>query len=488
MRRTQRNAAVSGAVALVAVVVGVVIFVLRRREEKEAIGKPLLRRLQPKNLVDSEALRPMPTHAWPCRASDVQGTGAVNRTALQNLTKPAWTFYIDTLIFTTPVMDELGNLYFAPMNGMIYSLNPNGETRWKHKLLGTQPPTPALVGDLLLLSDSLGYGYGLNLNTGKVRWVREIANQTGTDSWAVMADGGLAIFALSDDDETNTSQLIALEADSGEERWTFSLNTSLHNVAPAFTEGGSSLVFADSDAGLYKLAADSGRLLWSVPGYTWPVPEGPAKVYRSLAGGVQVFGGLVYSTGNPTFAAGVARAHRVDTGELVWQSKRFKEHVSNSGVVGAIGGVPTLICGYGFTPPLHLTLPTARKPFISTLVALHAETGELLWTFKSPKWDKDVAAGQRFLEMGVPNIPNSWSAATITGDGTVYVTWMGGVLYAIDGRSGRLVSSYNTGEGGQSQPVVGHSGELVVACGCHVMLFRPCGAACADSGRLWLSW
>uniref|UniRef100_A0A7S1WMS2 Pyrrolo-quinoline quinone repeat domain-containing protein n=1 Tax=Alexandrium catenella TaxID=2925 RepID=A0A7S1WMS2_ALECA len=429
-----------------------------------------------------------PAHAWPCRAGNSQGTGSVNGTAMRNLTKPAWTFYIDTLLFTTPVLDDRGNLYFAPMNGMIYSLDPNGELRWKHKLLGTQPPTPALVDDLLVLADSLGYGYGLNLKTGKVRWVREVAKQTGTDSWAVIADHGLALFALSEDDETNTSQLIAVEASSGEERWTFALNTTLHNVAPAFADGGSAVVFVDSNAGVYKLAADTGRLLWSVPGYSWSVPEGPAQVYRSLAGGVQVYDGIVYSTGNPTFAAGIARAHRVDTGELVWQSKKFKEHVSNSGVVGVIDGVLTYICGYGFTPPLHLTLPTARKPFISTLVALNALTGEILWTFKSPKWDQDIAAGQKFLELGIPNIPNSWSTATIAGDGTVYVTWMGGIVFALDGRNGHLISSYSTEEGGQSQPVIGHNGELVVGCGVHVMLFRPCrnSSACEEPG--WSLW
>mmetsp|Transcript_96283 Transcript_96283/g.310885 ORF Transcript_96283/g.310885 Transcript_96283/m.310885 type:complete len:489 (+) Transcript_96283:65-1531(+) len=488
MKRLHRNIAISAVVAGVAVIVGVALLVAHQQEEVETLGQPLLRRLQKNNVIDNTTLKPMPIHAWPYKAANMEGTGTVNRTALRNLTAPAWTFYIDTLIFTTPIIDDLGNIYFAPMNGMVYSLDLNGNQRWRHKLLGSQPPTPALVEDLLIVSDSLGYAYGLNLDNGKVRWVREIANLTGTDAWAVITSSELAIFSLSDDEDTNTSQIIAVEAASGEDRWVFQLSTTMHNVAPVFVDGGSALIFADSDAGLYKLDAASGRLLWSVAGYNWTIPEGPAKVYRSLAGGVTVHEGLVYSTGNPTFAAGIARAHRVDTGELVWQSKKFKEHTSNSAAIAMIDGVPTFICGYGFTPPLHLTLPTARKPFISTLVALDARTGEVLWSFKTPKWDNDVAAGQPFLELGVPNIPNSWSAATIGADGTVYATWMGGILYAIDGRSGRVVSLYPTGEGGQSQPIIGHYGELVVACGSHVMLFRDCGKRCQPHPSRWFFW
>lgn len=60
------------------------------------------------------------------------------------------------------------------------------------------------------------------------------------------------------------------------------------------------------------------------------------------------------------------------------------------------------------------------------------------------------------------NMPDAFSAPAIDGNGTVYIGWHGGIVYALDGRDGSLISLYRGGEGAQSSPAIGPSGEMVI--------------------------
>merc|ERR1712062_724330 len=88
----------------------------------------------------------------------------------------------------------------------------------------------------------------------------------------------------------------------------------------------------------------------------------------------------------------------------------------------------------------------------ASLVALDAETGDVRWTFEAPSFSRPAAAGdERFLQQRLWNrwfddggdpfcLPDSWSQAVISADGTVFVGYQDGSLFAIrdDNGDGRI--------------------------------------------------
>merc|ERR1712190_361561 len=96
-----------------------------------------------------------------------------------------------------------------------------------------------------------------------------------------------------------------------------------------------------------------------------------------------------------------------------------------------------------------------------TVYAADAQTGEVIWSFTPPAWEKQACAGSTWEDRCLPDL---WSGCTIGGDGTVYVNWSaGGVTYALrdtngdglirDGDSSE-VSSYDAKSGATGPPAI----------------------------------
>jgi len=415
-------------------------------------------------------------YAWPIKMGDLPRSGRASVAAPLDLAAgPVWSFYAGSVVYSTTLIDAQGDVYVATTAGMIYRLKRSGEVVWKYKLKGVMPPCPALFDGALFVSDTLGWGYSLDMASGQERWVRRIHKFLGEDNWAVFAGAGLVTFSVSNvrgvpvstDDE---AQLVAVSATDGTELWRATAASSFFNVMPALADGGRSLLFTDASMGFYKVEADSGRELWRQPGYTnWTSIGGP----RSLAGCTLVDArrGTVYVSGNPSQLTGIVRAHRL-TGELLW-STPLKYQMANAAALADINGVPTLVLGTGYPMPMHLSLPEAKNPYEGLLYALHAETGEVLWTFApTPAQASPLCVGNHLLTLDpVFNLPDAFSAPAIDSNGTVFVGWHGGIVYALDGRTGREISHYDAEEGIQGAPSFGPDGELVIATGTHVQSF-----------------
>jgi len=107
-------------------------------------------------------------------------------------------------------------------------------------------------------------------------------------------------------------------------------------------------------------------------------------------------------------------------------------------------------------------------------VALHATTGAALWTFDTPPYNGWMPAGQRPAWRGLPariNLPDSFASPMVGADGVVYISYANGVLYALNGTDGSLISSFQ-GESAQAEPAVGPHGELVVMMGTTLQVFK----------------
>merc|ERR1711953_939926 len=82
-----------------------------------------------------------------------------------------------------------------------------------------------------------------------------------------------------------------------------------------------------------------------------------------------------------------------------------------------------------------------RMPHGAELIALDAESGEVLWAYQPPTYDKimQISAGDDEMVIsrlfsykgGVCCHPTAWGRPVISGDGTVYVPYLDGRAYVI---------------------------------------------------------
>mmetsp|Transcript_23949 Transcript_23949/g.65267 ORF Transcript_23949/g.65267 Transcript_23949/m.65267 type:complete len:476 (-) Transcript_23949:44-1471(-) len=410
--------------------------------------------------------------AWPMKLGDMQRTSRSNRTGPRDLKQPRWSFFLPSITYNTPLVDRSGNIYILTTWGSVVSLDPNGEPRWYFQTKVPDLCNPVLQDGALYFSDSSGLAHALAAQTGAVLWQRHFARVQSAGNWAITVGEGLVIahchLGGRPGSWTGESEFVALNRSSGDEVWRSRVDSSFFNVIMAFSDGGASLVVTDQVGGTFKMETKTGRVIWSAPGFPFPLtPEahwyggrgGAPRTHSALAL-VDLQRGVVYSGGNPSRHTGRVRALSLETGEELWQCNVDKM-LGNNGALADIDGVPTLVFGAGIT--CQHPIPESKPPFKGTVYGLHAETGAIRWTFEAPTWDFPYAAGSVLHPQCVQlNLPDAWNSPTIDGNGTVYIGWHGGIMFALDGRSGAVISEHHGGEGIQAQAAIGPSGELIV--------------------------
>merc|ERR1719433_1162827 len=72
------------------------------------------------------------------------------------------------------------------------------------------------------------------------------------------------------------------------------------------------------------------------------------------------------------------------------------------------------------------------------------DTGEEIWSFAPPPW-KSRTGSCRASKYWSGYLPACWASPTVDTQGHVYVPWMGGIAYILEGATGRVVSRYDMG-------------------------------------------
>mmetsp|Transcript_22399 Transcript_22399/g.62898 ORF Transcript_22399/g.62898 Transcript_22399/m.62898 type:complete len:473 (+) Transcript_22399:53-1471(+) len=415
--------------------------------------------------------------AWLYKLGDAQRTGWTNRTAPRRLS-PRWSFRTVGVTYSAPLVDQLGNVYIVTTTGEVWSLDPNSDTRWFYQLHAGGKDAQ-IWNETLFVSDDSGFGYAISTASGQPLWVRRVAQRSSGGHHGVLVGQGLAIFHehIGDTGWTLDADFIACDAATGAERWRSKDGLPFFNVLPAFADEGSAIVYTDMDGGIHKMATETGAKLWSSPGYPFPLTieanwhgdfGGAPRGHGALA---LVHDGVAYSSGNPTRYSGRVRAHRLDTGEVLW-STDVAHMMGNAAAIADIDGVRTLVFGTGVT--ILQPIPESHEPYRGTVYGLDARTGAVRWTYEAEPWHWFLAAGSVTYK-GCPqwNLPDAFSAPSIDGSGAVYIGWHGGILYALDGRDGSLLSQFDLGEGMQSAPAIGPHGELVATAATTTYSFWP---------------
>ena len=166
-----------------------------------------------------------------------------------------WRHAVGSAIHASLVAVE-GLIILAAEDGTVAALDPaTGAVRWTMMLPGSPARGPAMADDTMYIgaSDEL---LAIDLASRAVRWRFRIG--PGVISTPV-ATGGVVYVAGGIDADTEHA-VIALDADSGLERWRFETDDGGQVLVGAVADGS---VYALGDDGVvYSLAAADGHVLW----------------------------------------------------------------------------------------------------------------------------------------------------------------------------------------------------------------------------------
>lgn len=270
---------------------------------------------------------------------------------------------------------------------------------------------------------------------------------------------------------SGAEDIVALDTKTGDVKWRYSVTKRsqnkviLYNAMPAIVND---KVFVDDfSGGAYCLSLEDGREIWHQPA---PNP------------GTWSTGGMAVGPNNRMYIArnlkthwgcngdGMLRALDLETGKVIWE-RHFPGLSNNVGVaIGHLrpGGPLVVVAALGDnlsgTPvnwrdkPFEMYYLWKHKPK-SVVMAMDAGTGHTIWALDLPL-SSYAYSGVTWERQCFPDI---FGNPSIGADGSVYVAWSGGKVFAIKDTNGdgqvsegdrTEVSSYYSGFGSNGNPAL----------------------------------
>jgi len=375
-----------------------------------------------------------------------------------------------TVMRGNPLIDSQRNVLILTENGL-FKLDPQGTIIWVYF-----PPTLSLMNIVPCIMDDVVYGmamdatvYALDLWTGKELWRRRHALNAGPDTAYVDAHDGILLAGvdMSLPYGGGNLRVLGMNTSDGDLLWEFRIDLPSWNFNPLFP-GDGSFIFMDVSGGVHSVEHRSGKPRWYAP-----VP--PHWAHSFTDGGVMLdpLGKVAFACSNNGHDKnGIMRAYRIEDGKRLWE-KPLPTGCSSWPVIARTGDWGVLPAGHFVDTPLcmHLPnwLPINVKAFIHRLdmflgdrmrllapltdkkvrdvhteiMAFNTTTGVTLWSYRTPDWLRLAARGDD--EGLIPRtssgrnpicLPTSWGTPTLSGDDTVYVGHVSGILYAVKDHNG----------------------------------------------------
>jgi outer membrane protein assembly factor BamB len=276
------------------------------------------------------------------------------------------------------------------------------------------PVGVSVVKGIVYVGDDNGYTYALNAETGKLIWAHYGWNMTMSNP--LVADGkvfvstGNAYFNYENTMKylrgerptrgPGLNTIYALDRETGKEIWAF--HPPGEAMPTALLDGGF-LYAGTGDGHVYKLAADTGALVWKSDIVSF------VSMSSLVKGGGRVFVGGT----NPNFLYAIDQG----SGRVVWK-------VAIPGLVATGMGDCTPAFADGIVvQEVTVESEDQARPVANVLLALDARDGHILWQ-------------KRFADGPVP--PAMKTATPVIVDGVVYEgSPVSGDYFAIDLHTGR---------------------------------------------------
>lgn len=154
-------------------------------------------------------------------------------------------------IWAAPVFVD-GTLYVASLDGKVHAISPDGTERWQHDLGG------AIAGDIAVDAGVVYAGtlkselVALDAATGEERWAFEGADWFWARPLIVNKDTIVV--------STTLGTVYAIDRATGEQKWQRKAAAGDVHTTPALV--GTALVIADSKGNVYGLDATTGDIAW----------------------------------------------------------------------------------------------------------------------------------------------------------------------------------------------------------------------------------
>lgn len=163
----------------------------------------------------------------------------------------AWTFQTSKNIFSSPVIDSAGRIYFGSQDDAVYCLDAAGKLVWKFQTRGDVDSTPTLGTDgTVYVGSDDDYLYALTPD-GKLRWRFNSGNDIRSSP--LLLSGNIVVF-------TNFSgQVFAVQ--NGQQLWKVDLQGGWSNAAPSYDEG-RKVLYVTTSGGAVAALSVTGAILW----------------------------------------------------------------------------------------------------------------------------------------------------------------------------------------------------------------------------------
>lgn len=183
-----------------------------------------------------------------------------------------WTFDGGTPTMNSSPVTQGGVVYGGGSGdpGGLFALDAeSGEVEWEVETEGYVTSAPAVDGDTLYVGTWGKTFYAVDVDDGSVRWSVDVGHRFGMSSPTVVDDtvyvGTLGdaplVVSGSDDEGFAAPAVLALDAETGEERWRYDEFGERDDVSasPAVVDG---TVFVPVEGTLYALDAGDGSVTW----------------------------------------------------------------------------------------------------------------------------------------------------------------------------------------------------------------------------------
>ncbi|TML23408.1 MAG: hypothetical protein E6G28_03010 [Actinobacteria bacterium] len=307
--------------------------------------------------------------------------------------KPLWSRVLDDYAEFPPSYCD-GMLYVNTLRGHTYAIvAATGKVRWKRRIPGSKPSTPAIDGPRLIVTSKDGTVTSLDRETGKLLW--QLTTNSGVESSPVVVDG-LVYFGAHD------GRLFAVSSRSGRVRWAYDTGGRI-NASPSVF--GRRVCVTTYAGGIFCLDRVNGRKLWSTyikrdpfrydSFYSSPSTDGQRLYTISRSGkivAVNAHNGHVvwtHDVGGWGYATPAVTTRRVFIGGFDGSLRAFKPatgmQVWRTDVGGKILGSPVVVGNLVFVTT------TSQRTY-----ALRTEDGKIVWHLRLGKYTPVIATERTY--------------------------------------------------------------------------------------------
>ncbi|MBH49432.1 MAG: hypothetical protein CMG69_01600, partial [Candidatus Marinimicrobia bacterium] len=318
-----------------------------------------------------------------------------------------WSYETGGDVNSSPVVDDVGDVYFGSDDGSVYALSADGQLKWRYATGSGVAASPLVASlDRLYVGSKSGVFYCFNRTTGDTIWTHQSGGEIYSS--AVLNTTGRLFYG-----DLN-GNLICLDSEFGSLYWQGSLGSDVYS-SPALSPDGSTVYVGAYNSKIYAMDVITGEEQWNYLCSNISSVTSSHRIYGSLAVDEE---GVIY-TGN-------------------YDKKLYAVNPDGTGKWTYLTGSRILYSSPAFGNNGEVYIGSNDEK----IYCVDKATGNKIWSYET---DGDVR-----------------SSPAVSGNGNVYFGSRDDKIYALD-QDGVLLWTYSTDdEIRSSSPAIGPNGNIYI--------------------------